>query len=183
MTEEATTGVGTRTESRRRGRPSTAQAAGISRDERKEWIKSVDIATLDTPGLPEVPPLEGMEQRWIRIKAGSEMDTANLVRAEARGWRPRSAESVSKAHRNLKLKDGDFAGCIGYHDVVLMHRPVEIGKQVREIEAQKVRDKDLAVKSIQFRETEGLSQQHWQNERPELKSRVETGVRSVEIPD
>jgi hypothetical protein len=90
---------------------------------------------------------------------------------------------VAKAYQNLRIAEGDYAGCIGFHDVVLMERPVEIGEKVRKIELQKTREKELAIRSMQFRETDGRDS-YFQHENPELRSRVETGeYREVEIPD
>lgn len=182
-TPEPGVGVGTRTEARRRGRPPKAESAGLSKAERQEWIKSVNVALIDEPGLPAVPPLPGMENRWIRVRAGGQLDTANLVRAETRGWRPRQAQSVDKVYQSLRLREGEYAGCVGLNDVILMHRPLEIAKQVREIEEQKVREKDLAVRSMQFRETEGHESPYFKHENPELRAKVITGSRKVEIPD
>lgn len=182
---EVSTGIGTRTTQRRESQVTTAKAADLSRDERQEWINSVDIATLDAPGLPNVPAREGMEQRWVRVKAGGEMDVKNLVAKEQRGWRPRSAQTASKAYQNLRIAEGDFAGNIGFHDVVLFERPIEIGEKVRLIEKQKVDDKELAIRSMQFRETEGYERDAGlvRYEKPELRSRVEVGTRVVDVPD
>lgn len=187
MSEETTTlGIGTRTTARRPGRPSTAETAELSREDRQKWIAAVDIATLDEPGLPTIPAMEGMEQRWVRVKVKNDPDVRNLVAKERRGWRPRPAQTVARAYQNLRIAEGDYAGCIGFHDVVLFHRPVEIGEKVRKIELQKVREKELAIRSMQFRETEGQDRDkaYFQHENPELRSRVETGeYREVEIPD
>jgi len=183
MSEETEVGIGTRTMARRPGRPSTADLAP---EDRAKWIASVDVANLDEPGLPHVPCREGMEQRWVRVKIRTEPDVKNLVNKERRGWRPRSAQTVAKTYQNLRIAEGDYAGCIGFHDVVLMERPVEIGEKVRKIELQKTREKELAIRSMQFRETDGQDRDraYFQHENPELRSRVETGeYREVEIPD
>lgn len=183
MTVE-TKGIGTRTAAAKPTRKTTASTAELSRQEREEWIASVDIANLDTQGFPKIDPMPGMEQRWVRSKIGNEMDTRNLAQSEREGYRPRSAESLTSRSYDLRITTGDYAGYIGVHDAILMHRPIEIGDKFRAIEKQKVLDLKRAVNSMDFRETpQGADPALMRNEPSELHSTVEKGSRVVEIPD
>ena len=185
MTANMKIGVGTRTETRRGGHTSTAESQAISREEREEWIKSVTAANLDEGGLPNIPPREGMEQRWMRSRLGAEAAVKNLAQKQTRGWRPRPASSVQQSYQNMRLAEGRFDGAIGVHDMILMERPIEIGAEARQIENAKVDDLDRAVRFMQFGETKGheREQAYVRHEDPELDSRVETGSRPVDIPD
>lgn len=82
------------------------------------------------------PPLEGFEQRWVRVRMGGQDDVQNYLKRMKQGWKPRPANTLPLAYANLKArldkeKWGDQGDIIGNQDCVLMHRPVRIGDRIR----------------------------------------------------
>ena len=117
----------------RTSRATKSRAAEEGYEEREiNFIDDIDFspANLDTKNIP---PREGYDQRWVRIKIGSEDDSKNVFRMANMGWQPRKADTVKKASMVPTVNfNGD--NIIGVYDTILMERPDAIGKKQRTYE-------------------------------------------------
>lgn len=113
----------------RLGREQTSRSAQEIDQDWSDWEPQ--------PFTSAPPPLEGFEQRWVRVRMGGQDDVQNYLRRMKQGWKPRPAHTLPQAYANLKAKLnqekwGDQGDVIGNQDCILMHRPVRIGDRVRE---------------------------------------------------
>ena len=114
----------------RLGREQTSRSA---QELEREWDGN-DWVNQQFTSAP--PPLEGFEQRWVRVRASGQDDIQNYLKRMKQGWKPRPADTLPKAYESLRQrlkKDvyGDQGDVIGNQDCVLMHRPVRVGDLVR----------------------------------------------------
>ncbi len=88
-----------------------------------------------TPFTASPPAREGMEQRWIRVRLGGQIDIQNYLRQQQRGWRPRPADTLPSGYmllkQNLEAQFGEQGSIIGNQDSILMERPLSLGNKVR----------------------------------------------------
>lgn len=90
-----------------------------------EW----DAPWTPPSNLEAPPPRPGMRQRWVRVSMHGADDVSNYAKQQREGWRPRRADSVPKGFQVPSIKEGDFAGCIGVHGVILCEMPEERVRQ------------------------------------------------------
>ncbi len=78
---------------------------------------------------PEAPA--DKEQRWVRIRIGSEPDTDNLQDAWMHGWRPRPANSVPQDSVEFfsRVEHREFGHVFMRKGLLLMWRPKEVGER------------------------------------------------------
>jgi len=110
------------------------------------------LAFEDTGPLPQIPARQGYVQRWVRMAFGNSADARNLSTRTRRGWQPRPADTVDKAYQYMTVNNESMGGIIGTHDLVLMERPMAIHRKAEQIERDKRRNLEMAVKSNLFRE-------------------------------
>ena len=79
--------------------------------------------------LAAPPPRPGYLQRFVRVKNGSETDGSNVVRSKREGYSPRHADTMPEGFKELGITDGDYAGAIGFGDLVLFEIPIEVNKK------------------------------------------------------
>lgn len=79
------------------------------------------------------PPRPGMEQRWVRCRLGTENDVANTLKRQQQGWKPRAGDTVPPQFSMMRRDFDKFSSVIQNQDCVLMERPVEYGRKMREI--------------------------------------------------
>lgn len=120
--------------SRNRGKASTRgqrparqtpakKAARARTPEREREVSWQPANTLDAP-----PPLPGMEQRWIRFQLGDKNDPRNWSRKMRERWAPRKLDSVPSQHMPPTLNHTQLGEVVGVGDLILCHRPREIGR-------------------------------------------------------
>lgn len=111
-------------------------------------------------------PLPGMVQRWIRTGIRGEDDVSNLYRMRQIGWIPRPADTVKGDFAPPTIKHGELAGCIGVHNMVLMHMPAELARRIQSRNDMMTRrqtesvDRDIMKvqnKQVQFTQERQLS--------------------------
>lgn len=111
----------------RMGREQTSRAAQELEQDWNDWEPQ--------PFTSAPPPLEGFEQRWVRVRLAGGEDVQNFLKRAKQGWKPRPASTLPKAYEGLKQtlteKFGDQGDVIGNQDAILMHRPIRIGERVR----------------------------------------------------
>ena len=125
----------------RTSRANKSRAAEEIHEERGiDAMDEIDFspANLDTTNIP---PREGYDQRWVRIKVGSEDDSKNVYRMANVGWQPRKSDSVPKGKLVPTVEFNDD-NIIGVHDTILMERPTEISIKQRAYE-QKMSDSQI----------------------------------------
>lgn len=89
----------------------------------KEW---------DPPSKLQAPKCpDDKEQRWVRIRIGSEPDTDNLQDAWQHGWRPRPASSVEQDSVEFfsRVEHREFGHVFMRKGLLLMWRPKEVGER------------------------------------------------------
>ncbi len=95
---------------------------------------------LDAP-----PARPGMSQLWVRTAIGSEEDPTNVSRYYQEGWVPRRADTVPVEFAPPSIKEGQFAGCVGVHGMILFELPIEKVRQRRAYYANRTRRQTEAV--------------------------------------
>jgi len=167
------------TESKSRtSRANTSRAAEETHETRDD-LEDIDFspANLDTKNIP---PRDGMVQRWVRTKVGNESDQSNVYRSTNVGWKPRAADSVEKG---TMVPTVEFNGenIIGLHDTILMERPISVDIK------HKAYEKGLADNQMQAVENDMLKVHDRSSGmgRPENMSRssVSTGRVAPVTPD
>lgn len=109
--------------------------------------------------LPSIKARPGMDQRWVRIRKGSEMDAQNMGKAVRHGWRPRAPDSVPEHLQFMLAQREGLGGCIGTHDMVLMERSEKIGAQQRAMLRDARRGIEKAVKNKLHEDFKGAREQ------------------------
>lgn len=126
-----------------------AQEARAANPLHEQWddIDFEESVLLDTKNIP---PLEGMVQRWVRTKIRGQDDQSNVSLRMGEGWRPRLLDTVP-AGRFVPKVDFEGMGVIGKQGMILMHRPARLhGKQAAYIAGQ-TQDQMAAVENNLFR--------------------------------
>lgn len=107
-------------------------ADGIYDPEREneitEWRRHSD---LDAP-----PPRAGYVNRFIRVRLGTQSDSARLRNALREGWRPVKASSL-KDNSLPTVHLDQFGDVIGVEDLILCEMPVRVDRQRREYMANR----------------------------------------------
>lgn len=179
-TQRNQSNIGTRTDIRREKQP---ESGGLTREELEQWIASAKIAEMDTTVLPDIPERPGLKQRWVRVMLEGKPDVANISKRSIAGWKPRPA-STAPGYEAYQIGDGEYAGYIGYNDMVLMERPKELQDQKEEIERRKTNAVEMSIRKFQEDFSPGsVDARYAMHEAPELRSRVEVGRKPVDIPD
>lgn len=125
----------------------------VSRDTETREAMDYDALLLDDSGpLPNIPARPGYAQRWVRVALKNDADARNVSLMSRRGWTPRQADTVEKSYQYMLTQHQGLGGTIGTHDLVLMERPIEIQKRAEQIEREKVRNLEIAIKRNLFRE-------------------------------
>lgn len=128
----------------RTSRANTSRAAEEVHETRSEF-EDIDFspANLDTRNIP---PRDGMVQRWVRTKVGNEDDQSNVYRSTNVGWKPRAADSVDKG---TMVPTVEFNGenIIGVHDTILMERPIGVDIKHKEYEQNLAKSQMQAVEN------------------------------------
>jgi len=75
------------------------------------------------------PPRPGYLQRFVRVKNGDKTDGSNIVRTKREGYAPRLADTMPEGYKELGITDGDYAGAIGFGDLVLFEIPIEVNQK------------------------------------------------------
>ena len=104
--------------------------------------------------LPNIPPREGMEQRWVRVRDGGENDIENVYNAKTRGFweiRPRDTVENTEFIPNIELQ-GQNGIQIG--GLVLMERPAEYGDVERSIQQEASENQISGVLNNQFNDAD-----------------------------
>lgn len=78
------------------------------------------------------PPREGMEQRWMRVRAAGVEDVQNVLRRRQAGWTPRPAETIPDSYKFMIVRHGDMGNILATQDAVLVERPLNMGARFRE---------------------------------------------------
>ncbi len=98
------------------------KAARVRQPEREREVSWQPANTLDAP-----PPLPGYEQRWIRFQLGDKNDPRNWSRKMRERWAPRKLDTVPSQHMPPTLSHTALGEVVGVGDLILCHRPREIG--------------------------------------------------------
>ena len=106
---------------------------------------------LPPENLSAPPPRPGMSQLWVRTGIRGDDDMNNVSKHMRVGWLPRRADTVPVEHASPTIKEGQFAGCVGVHGVVLFEIPVERVRQQKKYYAEKSRQQVRAVDEDIFR--------------------------------
>jgi hypothetical protein len=134
----------TRGKASTRGQRATRQtpakkAARARAPEREREVSWQPANTLDAP-----PPLPGHEQRWIRFQLGDKNDPRNWSRKMRERWAPRKLETVPSQHMPPTLTHTQLGEVVGVGDLILCHRPAEIGRSRKKFFKAKT-DRQLAT--------------------------------------
>lgn len=126
-------------ERKRRGREARQRREIDARKaERERDAIWQNAATLDAP-----PPLPGMEQRWIRVAIDGRNDPRNITRKAREKWVPRKLDTVPQEYAPPTISHGSMGEVIGVLDLMLCHRPIEVGRARRKffsLKTQRQRD-------------------------------------------
>lgn len=96
--------------------------------------------------LPDPPPEEGMEFRWVRSKIKGQVDTVNVSRAMREGYSlVRADESLLSQMKIIRDYKSEFNDGVEVGGMLLMKRPVRIGDQIRAASAKRTIDQITAV--------------------------------------
>lgn len=121
------------TRGQRPARETAAKKAARARaPEREREVSWQPANTLDAP-----PPLPGMEQRWIRFQLGDKNDPRNWSRKMRERWAPRKLDTVPSQHMPPTLTHTQLGEVVGVGDLILCHRPREIGLSRKKFFKQK----------------------------------------------
>lgn len=86
-----------------------------------------------------------MRQRWVRVSMHGVDDVSNYAKQQREGWKPRRADSVPASFQVPRITEGQFAGCIGVHGVILCEMPEERVKQRTAYYREQIRAQTQAV--------------------------------------
>lgn len=100
-----------------RAQSAVHEAARGADDEDRPWEPP---SNLSAPA-----PRPGMSQRWIRTHVHGEVDVANVQKSFTEGWKPVRADSVEQTFYAPTISEGQWAGCIGVHGILLCEMPTK----------------------------------------------------------
>ena len=144
----------------RKSRAQETRAALSVEDKYKEIFGSEQI--LDTS---HIPPLEGMEQRWVRARLLNQDDVDNIARAMNSGkWEIRPYDSVEKGVFVQKGQDINGVQTIIKQGMILMHRPKYFGDVEREYHARQTRQQLMGVEFNEFADTGHFKSESYSSE-------------------
>ena len=144
---------------RRKGDVSRTRTSRDQETYEKDDVRAADFDAIfldDSGPLPEIPPRPGYVQRWVRTRVRNDDDARNLSIRARRGWQPRMADTVDKSYHHMVIQNENMGGIIGTHSLVLMERPMAIHRKAEQIERNKVRDLERAVRGNLFREHQNM---------------------------
>lgn len=148
-------------------RTPTAQPLGKGTGQRK-------LILADVPSVfPQIKPLPGMVQRWVRARIMQAEDVDNVSARQAEGWEARRGDTLPKGVHAPILKSGEYQGCICVRSQILMHRPADLDEAYHE------RDRNNAAMQLDYVQRK-LEESHEPGRglgRPKMKIKTEVGVR------
>lgn len=132
----------------------------VSPDQEAQSAHEIDredeVAVWQRPSALLAPPARsGYVQRWVRaFDNAGKPDVSNTQKKLYEGWRPRKAETVPEDFHPPTIQDGQFAGCIGVRNMVLMEMPEKVAAQ-RDAFYGKKREQQTEAVNTDIQKTRG----------------------------